>query len=146
MVAKTKAQYKFFPKTADAKFQAYGKTLEEAFANAALAMSSVMTDTEKIAPVIERKISAEAESVESLLYDFLVKFLVLLDGESFIAHEVIVSKIDEKDDKYIISATALGDTLNGKYEAHDNVKAVTYNEMKISSDKKGWVLQVVCDI
>lgn len=139
-------RFKFFPKTADAKFQAYGKTLEEAFANAALAMFNVMTNTEKIKPVIERKISADAESLEALLYDFLVKFLVLLDGESFVAHEIIVSKVDETDGKYSISATALGDKLNAKYEAHDNVKAVTYNEMKIKSDKKGWVLQVVCDI
>lgn len=139
-------QFKYFPKTADAKFQAYGKTLEEAFANAALAMFNVMTPTAKIRPVIERKVSAEAESLEALLYDFLVKFLVLLDGEGFVAHEVIVSKIDETDGKYSVSATALGDKLNEKYEAHDNVKAVTYNEMKISSGKKGWVLQVVCDI
>jgi len=139
-------QFKFFPKTADAKFQAYGKTLEEAFANAALAMFNVMTPTEKIKPIIERKVSAEAESLEALLYDFLVKFLVLLDGEGFIAHEIIVSKVDDTDGKYSIKATALGDRLNGKYEAHNNVKAVTYNEMKISSDKKGWVLQVVCDI
>jgi SHS2 domain-containing protein len=138
--------FKFFPKTADAKFQAYGKTLEEAFANAALAMFNVMTSTEKIKPIIERKISAEAESLEALLYDFLVKFLVLLDGEGFVAHEVIVSKVDETDGRYSISATALGDKLGPKYEAHDNVKAVTYNEMKIKSDKKGWVLQVVCDI
>lgn len=139
-------RFKFFPKTADAKFRAYGRTIEEAFANAAIAMFNVMTDTEKVAPKIEKKISADAESLESLLYDFLVKFIVLLDGECFVAHEVIVSKIDETGGRYSISATALGDTLDGKYEARDNVKAVTYNEMKISSDKNGWVLQVVCDI
>ena len=37
-------KYKFFNKTADIKFQAYGKNLEEAFINAALAMTSIMID------------------------------------------------------------------------------------------------------
>ena len=41
-------KYKFFEHTADAKFQAYGKSVEEAFSNAALAMFSVITDTSKI--------------------------------------------------------------------------------------------------
>lgn len=139
-------KFKFFKKTADAKFQAYGDTLEEAFSNAALAMFNIMTDTKKVRPLIEKKVFVKADGLESLLYDFLAKFLVLLDGDNFVAHEVIVSKVDETNGGYSIEATALGDTLNGKYEAHDNVKAVTYNEMKITSTKKGWVLQVVCDI
>lgn len=139
-------RFKFFPKTADAKFQAYGKTPEEAFANAALAMFNVMTDTEKVAPVIKKEVSAEAESLEALLYDFLVQFLVLLDGEGFLAHEVKVRKVGKTNGKYSVSAAALGDTINGKYEAHDNVKAVTYNEMKISKKGGKWILQVVCDI
>ncbi len=139
-------RFKFFPKTADAKFQAYGKTLEEAFANAAIAMFNIMTDTEKLESRIERKVSASADNLESLLYDFLVQLLILMDSEGFLAHEVNVEKVENIDGKYKISAIVLGDTIDGKYEAHDIVKAVTYNEMKITSKANKWVLQVVCDI
>ena len=41
-------KFKFLEHTADAKFQAYGKNMEEAFSNAALAMFSIITDTKKI--------------------------------------------------------------------------------------------------
>ena len=41
-------KFRFLEHTADAKFQAYGKNIEEAFSNAALAMFSVITDIKKI--------------------------------------------------------------------------------------------------
>lgn len=139
-------KFKFFPKTADAKFQAYGATLEEAFANAAVAMFSIMTDTKKVAPAVEEKIRAEAEGIEPLLYDFLVKLLVLMDSRGFLLHEMEVEKIENTDGIYKIRAIAKGDIISAKYEAHDIVKAVTYNEMKIGCKEKKWVVQVVCDI
>ncbi|MGV8141706.1 MAG: archease, partial [Candidatus Woesearchaeota archaeon] len=40
--------YRFFDKTADAKFQAFGSTLEEAFKNAQEALISVMYSVEEI--------------------------------------------------------------------------------------------------
>ena len=43
--------YEFLPHTADVKFLAYGKTLEEAFQNAALATFQVMS-TKKIKKVL----------------------------------------------------------------------------------------------
>lgn len=138
--------FKFFPKTADAKFRAYGETLEEAFSNAALAMFNIMTSTEKVEPKLVREIAAESENMESLLYDFLVKLLVLMDSEGFLLHGINVEKIGKLDGKYKVRAVAKGDIISSKYEAHDIVKAVTYNEMKISQKGKKWILQVVCDI
>jgi len=41
-------RYRFLEHTADAKFQAFGKTLEDAFCNAALATASLMWDWEEI--------------------------------------------------------------------------------------------------
>ena len=41
-------KYRFLLHTADAKFQAFGKTLEEAFRNAALATASLMWDPKTI--------------------------------------------------------------------------------------------------
>ncbi len=45
-------RYRILPHTADGKFRAYGATLEEAFGNAALAMSSFMWDWSKVEPRI----------------------------------------------------------------------------------------------
>ena len=54
-------KFEFFEVTADVGIKSYGKTLEEAFENAALAMFEVITDTSKIEPKIERKIEVESE-------------------------------------------------------------------------------------
>lgn len=141
-------KYEYIPHTADVKFRAYGSTANEAFSNAALAMFNIMTDTEKIETVIESNISVSSESCESLLYDFLEQFLILFDSEGFTPHSVDVTKIEKKGKKYILKAKAKGDKASGKYDIKPDVKAVTYSEMKIEkpSGKKGWVLQVVCDV
>jgi len=49
-------QYKFLPHTADAKFQAFGKTLEEAFKNAAYAMTDIITNHKKVKAKVKETI------------------------------------------------------------------------------------------
>ena len=88
--------YKYLPHTADTKFQAYGKTLEEAFINSAYAMTDVITDHTKIKPTTEKSFEVESENKEALLYDFLEQFLILLDSESFLLSKIKELKIKNK--------------------------------------------------
>ena len=44
-------QYEYLEHTAEAKFAAYGKTMEEAFSHAAVAMENIIVETEKIKPI-----------------------------------------------------------------------------------------------
>lgn len=148
-------KYKFFEHTADAKFQAYGKTLEEAFSNAVLAMFSIMTDTEKVKPVITRKIIAEGKNEKALLYNWLEEFLFLLDSEMFIVNKITkieikkVTAIDDDEEEieiFRLSAVVVGDKSDNDYELKGEVKAVTYNEMDIQKEDSKVMVQVVVDI
>ncbi len=134
-------KYKFLEHTADAKFLAYGKNLEEAFSNAAIAMFSVMTDVNKIKPLVEKKIEVKANDNEGLLYGFLEQLLILLDTEGFLLNKVKEIKI--KDNK--LNAIVVGDKFKETYELHGDVKAVTYHEMEIKKEKNKIVIQVVVD-
>lgn len=134
-------KYKFLEHTADAKFLAYGKNLEEAFSNAAIAMFSVMTDTNKIKPFIEKKVEVKANDNEGLLYGFLEQLLILLDTEGFLLNKV--KKITIKDNK--LNAIVVGDRFKEGYELHGDVKAVTYHEMEIKKEKNKITIQVVVD-
>ena len=73
-------KYKFIEHTADIQFQAFGKTLEETFGNAAVAMTKSITDDE-ILKNIKREVIVSGHDRESLLYNFLERkihiFLVL---------------------------------------------------------------------
>ena len=141
-------KYKYLEHTADAKFEAYGHNIEEAYQNAAFAMADIITDTEQIEPKIKKDISIKSENRGSLLYDWLEKLLYLLDTEGFLPNIIKVKKITKKDFGYFLTATIVGDIYKSKYEIRKEIKSVTYNEMKIEEDKKEktWKITAVVDI
>ena len=136
-------KFEFLPHTADVKFRAYGKTLEQAFENAALATFQVMS-TQKIKKVITKDISVTAHDYQALLYCFLEELLFLLDTENFFLSTANVSLL-EKDDVLFLQANIFGDNVK-KYETHTYVKAVTYHEMFVKKEKQKWIIQVVLDV
>jgi SHS2 domain-containing protein len=138
----TKDKFKFFEHTADAKFQAYGKTLEEAFSNAAFAMFSIMVDYEKVESKITKQITAEGSDDMAVLYNFLEELLFLLDTEGFLLNKVEKISIDNRK----LKAKVVGDTDIDKYEVLGEVKAVTYNEMEIVEKDNDVMVQVVVDL
>ena len=138
-------KYKFLEHTADAKFQALGKTMEEAFSNAALAMFSVITDTKKISEGIKKEIKAEGKDLKALLYNFLEEFLFLIDTQNFLLNSIQNIKIKKINNAYQLEAIAVGDNTD-KYETTGGIKAVTYNEMEIKEEKGKVMVQVVVDL
>lgn len=135
-------RFKFLEHTADIKFQSSGKTLEEAFENAALALQEVITKKTKIKPKIKKTIKVSGKDYESLLYNFLEEFLFLLDAEDFILSKIIKLSIT---DNYNLTAEVIGDKASN-YKFSNDVKAITYNEMFIKKEKGRWVCQVVVDV
>ncbi|MBL7051575.1 MAG: archease [Nanoarchaeota archaeon] len=133
--------YEFLEHTADEKFRAYGKTLEEAFINAALATAKIMTD-DKVKPVIEKKIEIKVNTKQKLLYQFLEELLFYVDTEGFILSEVRDIEIK---DAFTLTATFLGDSAEN-YEIKAHIKAVTYNDMFIKEEEKLVTIQVVHDL
>lgn len=133
-------KYKFLEHTADIKFQAFGKDVEEVFENSVLAMFNSMSK-EKIGKEIKKKIKVSGKDYESLLYNFLEELLFLFDSEGFFLGEVEKSGI--KDFKLI--AEVAGDKAEN-YELETDVKAVTYNDMFVREEKGKWIGQVVLDV
>lgn len=139
-------KYEFLDHTADAKFRAYGKSLEEAFSNAAAALTSIMFDAEKVDAKINKSVEVEAGDLKSLLVAFLSEFVYLLDAEGFILKKVVSLTMNKKGSGYRLAAVAKGDRYSDKNEVLGDVKAVTYAEMEIKEEQgKCWV-QVVVDI
>lgn len=146
-------RYVFFDKTADAKFQAFGVTLEEVFKNSQEAMMIIMYDLDELVEQINedfdvqhRDIVLEGANLETLLYNFLEEIIFLMNAEFFIG---IVDKIQiiKVDEIYKLKAKLRG-TQAMNVESHGEIKAVTYNEMyvKFDEDKEKYVTQVVVDL
>lgn len=138
-------RYRFLAHTADAKFQAFGGTLEEAFSNAALAVASLMWNWEKVEKKIEHKIDVKGRDLKQLLNRFLEEILYLLETKSFLLCSAEKVKIEKKEREYMLEAVFKGDEYSDKYKIYGDVKAITYNEMEIE-DKGRFMVQVVVDI
>jgi SHS2 domain-containing protein len=139
-------QFKFLEHTADMKFQAFGKSLEEAFSNSAVAMFNVLTDTKLIEPKITKSITTNAPDLKSLLYNFLEELLFLIDTEFFILNSVSDLRINNMNSKYLLTAVVIGDKIDEKYSIHGDIKAITYNEMEVKEEKDYFMVQVVVDV
>lgn len=140
-------QYEYLEHTADIKFQAYGKTLEEVFENAALAMFNVIINTEKVAGETAREIFLKSPDLESLLVDWLSELLYIFEVDEIVFRKFRVEEIKEEEGEYSITGQALGE----KYypESHPfetEIKAVTYNQLEIVKTVDGWKAQIVVDI
>jgi len=139
-------RYRFLAHTADAKFQAFGSTLEEAFSNAALAVASVMWDWNKVAHKVRVSIDAQGSDLERLVVNYLEEILFLLDTRAFLLAGVENIRIEETGAGWRLTADFVGDTDPAQYEIFGEVKAVTYNEMRIEKSAEGATLQVVIDL
>jgi len=134
-------QFEFFHHTADMKFRAYGKTLEEQFKNAALALANIMFNPDKVEKKVEKQISVEGKDEKELLKGFLDELIFLLDSDYFILNSIKNLKIEKKE-PLTLTATLVGDNTEGKYAIESGVKACTYQQMEVTDE----YVQVVVDI
>ena len=76
-------RYEFLHHIADAKFRAFGSTMEEAFENAALAMFNIMIDTSGYEPEQVRDFELTAQDTRRLLVDWLSELLYLFEVDEY---------------------------------------------------------------
>jgi len=138
-------KYEFLDHTADVKFRAYGKNLEEGFSNVALAITEIIMGKQQIKKSIKKTLSLTSSDLKSLLYDYMDNFLYLLDAQGFITSVVSKIEIKKKDNGYSLTATLEGDKVS-KYKAETHIKAATYAEMEIEEKQNKVTIQVVLDL
>lgn len=135
--------YELIDHTADIGVKAYGKTLSEAFQNAAKGMFDIITDSSEIESVGQYNISLDAQDLEQLLVDFLSELLYLHSANNLVFGFFKVD-LDEKQNS--LSATIFGEKLDvSKHKIGSEIKAVTYHMLKVKKSKPVHV-QVLFDI
>lgn len=128
---------------ADIGFRAYGDTLPELFANAALAMLSIAGDLEAVRPEHSYPLAVRSADRESLLVDWLSDVLYRFDGERIAFREFRVTRFEDT----VIEAEGRGEPRDpGRHRARVIVKAVTWHQLKIERRGGGWAADVYLDI
>jgi SHS2 domain-containing protein len=147
MTMDSSGKFEYLEHTADVYIAAHGKTPEEAFENAALAMFEVMTDTEKVSPDEGEAVEVEAEDEYALLYSWLEALLVKFETKSMLYSKFKISSLDETSEGFRIKATVWGEKFNAeKHTQKVAVKAVTYHRMEIIKEIEKVTLEFILDI
>jgi SHS2 domain-containing protein len=138
-------KFEYLSHTSEEKFAAYGKTMEEAFCNAALALENIIVKTESVKPIIKKKVCIETKHLKGLLFDFLQELLILFDSEHIVIHKIADMHIQQKGSDYVLECIVYGDNAK-TYQLLSGVKSVTYNEMEIIQENQAWKITVVVDV
>ena len=146
--------YSHAPHTADELVVARGRSLGEAFEQAAIGVYEIMTDTSRVEPREETRIEVEGFDLENLLYRWIEELLIATDTTGRVFSKFAVKKIEEvlvdeetSERKYRLEGVAWGESFNpDKHEHRTIVKAMTYAQMEIMKEEECWRLQFVVDI
>jgi SHS2 domain-containing protein len=137
------ARWEHFEHMADIGVRGYGATPEEAFAQAALALTAVITDLDKVAPAERVEIELEnSGDLELLLVDFLnaVIYQMAVRGMLF-------GKFELHLEKERLKASLWGEPVDrAKHQPAVEVKGATYTELKVAKEGELWVAQCVLDV
>jgi len=132
-------KYEILEHKADLKIRAFGKTKEELFQNALLAMTESQKGEDSSSKT-ERRIRTESMDLSSLLVDFLSQVLYLSQVNKETYNNIKFKKFSD---------TKLEGKLSGqKIERFgEDIKAVTYHNLNISQNKEGiWEVTILFDI
>lgn len=135
--------FRILEHTADIGFEAFGRTREEVFANAARALVSILVDLESIRPIEEVRIECAAPDAPSLLVDWLSEILYLYDAEGWLLSDFRFDRLEAT----ALAARAGGEKFcSGRHAVKLLVKAITYHQLVLEETPEGWRAQVYVDI
>ncbi|MEM0340803.1 MAG: archease [Acidilobaceae archaeon] len=133
--------------TADVLIEAKGRSLSEAFENAALGVYEVMTDTSKVEPKIEEKLEVESFDLQNLLYRWIEELLIKTDEKRLLFSKFKVWRIEVYADKMKLRASAWGEEFDSsRHLSKTLVKAMTYAQMSLIEENGCWEIRFVVDI
>jgi len=146
-MARLKKRFEFLEHTADLYIAAYGKSLEEAFENAAYATFEGMTDLDKVKPQLEDTVEVEGYDEKALLYNWLEALLVKFDITDNLYSRFKIAGIEKTDAGFKLKANIRGEPFNPqKHISKVGIKAVTYHQMEIVKEPNFITAKFILDI
>jgi len=138
------AHWEHFSHQADIGVRGFGTSVEEAFEQAALALTGVITAPGKVRPKCAVVIECDAPDMEMLLADWLNAVIFEMANRRMLFGEFHVSITDDT-----LTAQALGEPVDRqRHRPTVEVKGATYTALRVDRlpGDRGWVAQTVLDV
>jgi SHS2 domain-containing protein len=135
--------YEVFDHTADLGLRIRAASKEELFADAGQALYSVIVENlSEVRPLEEQTIQISGQDTDYLLFDWLTELLFLFE-----TRRLLLSQFDIRLDSEGLKGVCRGEPFDpGRHRLEHEVKAITYHGLKVVSDQKGWLAEVIVDI
>jgi len=135
--------WEHFEHDADIGIRGIAATLEQAFEQAAVAMTAVVVDPLRVSDSKAVDIQCEATDSELLLVSWINEFVYVMavKGLLFNRYQVIINKGK-------LSATAFGEAVNRqKHHPAVEIKGATFTGLDVYQQTNGaWVAQCIVDV
>jgi tRNA nucleotidyltransferase (CCA-adding enzyme) len=121
----------------------FGDSKAEAFRQAALALIEVITEPERVQPLIAVEMQCASPDDELLLADWLNTIVTEMSIRSMLFGEFDVSITDHR-----LAAVAWGERVEReRHQPRVEVKGATYTALSVSKNERGeWVAGCVVDV
>ena len=129
--------------TADVAIRVQADTLEGLFADAALGMFSMIREQPSVHGTGDRVIRVDAGDWEELMVAWLRELLYLWN-----AYQIGLCAISDLTvTAYALRAALRVDTFDPRtHHVINEIKAVTYHQLRVRSDTDGWSTRIVFDV
>lgn len=137
------AGWEHFPHQADIGLRGFGATRDEAFVQAALAMTAVITDIDKVKALECVDIECSATDQELLLVDWLNALIY-----EMATRNLLFSHYEVEIDGEELKGRACGERVNpARHHPAVEIKGATYTELSVRRGVDGrWIAQCVVDV
>ena len=134
--------WQHFEHKADIGVRGFGNEPAEAFEQAALAMSAIITDLSLIEPSEEINITCEEADQELLLADWLNALVF-----EMATRKMLFSRFEVSIDDGRLKARVWGEPINVKrHQPAVEVKGATYTDLAVHESQGQWLAQCVVDV
>jgi SHS2 domain-containing protein len=129
--------------TADCGIQVFGENLKALYENAGLALFDLVADISLVKPSIEYPVQVSGSDWPDLMVNWLRELLFFWSGKEMLVNEIAVTEIFE----YELSARIRVEPFNAaRHHLNQEIKAVTYHRIQVTSTPTGWEAIVVFDV
>jgi SHS2 domain-containing protein len=134
--------WEHFEHQADMGVRGFGNKPAEAFEQAALAMSAIITDLSLIEPREEVTISCQEPDQELLFADWLNALVFEMSTRN-----MLFSKFEVFIENGHLKARALGEPIDVKrHQPTVEIKGATYTELAVHRWQDQWIAQCIVDV
>lgn len=139
--------YKFLEHTADIAVLVEGNSLEDLFLSAYSAWKDITLELKKNKNESSKKFLFEAKTLEELLIEYLGELNYQLYTKKWIINFIKKVLIEKVNNSYHLEIEVLGESYNPKYHLiKEEIKAVTFHQMKIEEKNGNFSTMIVFDI